>query len=179
MDRILLVDDEINVLRALQRAITLHLGSGAVRVEIYERPVDALARAEEVPFAVVMSDYRMPMMDGVAFLKRFKAIQPAAARLILSAQADQGALIEAINEAQIFRFMAKPWNDEELVATLRLALESHARGLEESQLADRARLDQQRMSRQEFEMKRLEETDPGITKVNWGPDGEVLVDDSP
>lgn len=176
MDRILLVDDEINVLRALQRALNLHLGSDAVKIEVFERPQDALARAEEIPFAVVMSDYRMPVLDGVAFLKRFKAIQPNAARLILSAQADQGALIEAINEAQILRFMAKPWNDDELVATIRMALDFHARGLEETRLADRARLDQQRMSRQEFEMKRLEEAEPGITKVKWGPDGEVLLD---
>lgn len=177
MDRILLVDDEINVLRALQRALHLHLGAEGVKVEICEDPRDALARAEEVPFSLVMSDYRMPVMDGVAFLKRFKSIQPNAVRLILSAQADQGALISAINEAQILRFMAKPWNDEELVEAIRAGLEAHARHAEDQQLADRARLDNQRMSRQDFEMKRLEEQEPGITKVKWGPDGEVLLDD--
>ncbi|KAB2840768.1 MAG: response regulator [Burkholderiales bacterium] len=176
MDRVLLVDDEINVLRALQRALHLHLGTSEIKVEIYERPADALLRAEEVPFAVVMSDYRMPHMDGVAFLKRFKAIQPGALRLILSAQADQGALIEAINEAQIHRFLAKPWNDEELVASIRAALAAYHAKLEEQHLVDQARLDGQHMSRQEYELKRLEETEPGITKVKWGPDGEVLID---
>ncbi len=176
MDRILLVDDEINVLRALQRALNLHLGGEGVKAEIYEDPREALARAEEVSFSLVMSDYRMPVMDGVAFLKRFKAIQPNAVRLILSAQADQGALISAINEAQILRFLAKPWNDQELVETIREGLKTFSRNAEDQQLADRARLDTQRMSRQDFELKRLEEQEPGITKVKWGPEGEVLLD---
>jgi len=177
MDRILLVDDEINVLRALQRALHLQLSAEGVKVEIYEDPREALARAEEVAFSLVMSDYRMPVMDGVAFLKRFKAIQPNAVRLILSAQADQGALIGAINEAQILRFLAKPWVDDDLVETIRAGLKTYARSAEDQQLADRARLDTQRMSRQEFERKRLEEQEPGITRVKWGPDGEVLLDE--
>jgi response regulator RpfG family c-di-GMP phosphodiesterase len=124
-----------------------------------------------------MSDYRMPGMDGVAFLKAIRALQPQAVRLVLSAQADQSALISAINEAQILRFLAKPWSEEELVNTLRLALETHDRQAEEHQLADKARLEAGKMSRQEFELRRLEQAEPGITKVKWGPDGSVLIDE--
>ncbi len=176
MDRILLVDDETNVLRALQRVLHLHLANTGVSIETYEDPKRALARAAEVPFALVMSDYRMPGLDGVAFLKRFKAIQPQAARLILSAQADQEALIGAINEAQILRFLAKPWNDLELVQAIEQGLDWYTRTTEDERLMDRARLQERRMSPQEFERKRLEKQEPGITRVRWGPNGEVLLE---
>lgn len=109
MQRILLVDDEQNVLNALRREL-----AGTYEVETFTSPQGALQRARETDFALVVSDYRMPDMDGVAFLEIFGQLQPDAVRLILSGQADIEALIKAINVTHIYRFLPKPWSEADL-----------------------------------------------------------------
>lgn len=179
MYRLMLVDDEENILRALRRTLVVNDGSQfQFTVEIFTSPAAALQRADEIKFDLVLSDYRMPEMDGVQFLRQFREKQPDAARLILSGYADLEGIISAINEAQIFRFIAKPWHDAELRVTLAQALAYHALLIENQDLADRVRAQQGKLSRQEVELRRLETEHPGITKVNWGPNGEVMLDEA-
>lgn len=177
MRRIVLVDDEINVLKALQRVLARTMSD--VRVEIFDDPRAALARASEMGFDVVVSDYRMPAMDGISFLSEVKRVQPDTVRLVLSAQADMQALVEAINRAEIFRFLAKPWDDAELVATLQAALERRDAILAERRLADEQRVARGDMTPAEMALRRLEEEEPGITRVDWTPDGGILVEELP
>ena len=118
MNRILLVDDEQNVLNALRREL-----KNDYEIELFSSPVEALARSKEIAFDLVISDYQMPVLNGIQFLKQFGDIQPDAARLILSGQADIDALISAINETHIYRFVAKPWNREELQSCIAQALD--------------------------------------------------------
>lgn len=181
MSRILIVDDEESILKSLRRllSITPCTAGGRVyplKVDTYSSPRAALEAAFGTPYDLVLSDYRMPEMDGVAFLKEFRDLQPTAARLILSGYADLNGLIAAINEAGILRFIAKPWNDYELVTTLAQALAYQGLQNETQRVADKARVEQGAMSPEECERKRLESIEPGITRVNWGPDGSVLVD---
>lgn len=176
MKRLLLVDDEANILQALRR-ILARAFRDEVRIESFDDPRAALARAGETAFDVVISDFRMPVMDGVSFLKAFRAIQPDAVRVILSATTDFDSLVTAVNEAEIHRYLIKPWVDDEVVATVRGALEKHARAVEEHRLADESRLKRGAITEEEAELRRLEAEDPGITKVKWGPDGSVLLDD--
>jgi DNA-binding response OmpR family regulator len=82
----------------------------------------------------------------------------------------------AINEAEIFRYLTKPWDDAELVATVRLGLARREQLLEDRRLADESRFFQGDMSVEEIELQRLEADEPGITKVKWGPDGSVLLE---
>ncbi|MBU1692150.1 MAG: response regulator [Gammaproteobacteria bacterium] len=183
MYHIILVDDEQNILNALRRQFaspsfqdTEH---SKFQVEIFTSPQQALKRAEEgVAFDLVISDYRMPEMDGVAFLKAFKRIQPNAERLILSGYADLEALVGAINEAQIFRFITKPWHDYELKSAVAQALAHRDLLRDNQQLADQVRLQRGVISRQEMALRRLEEESPGITKVHWGEDGSVIFDET-
>jgi DNA-binding NtrC family response regulator len=182
MYRIMLVDDEENILKALRRVLTstpcIYDGvEYKIRVETFTSPDAALQHARQNAVDLVLSDYRMPGKDGVAFLREFKEIQPDAARLILSGYADLNALIGAINEAQIYRFLNKPWNDYELVSSIAQALAYRDLTLENQHLADKARVDNGSMTPQELERRRLEEQEPGITKVNWGPDGSVILDE--
>jgi response regulator RpfG family c-di-GMP phosphodiesterase len=181
MYRIMLVDDEENILKALRRVLinTPCIYEGIeypVRVETFTSADEALNYAHHNAVDLVLSDYRMPGKDGVAFLREFKDIQPHAARLILSGYADLNAVIGAINEAQIYRFLNKPWNDYELVSSIAQALAYRNLMLENLHLADKARVEKGTMTAQELERKQLEELEPGITHVNWGPDGSVILD---
>lgn len=181
MYRIMLVDDEENIVKSLRRLLvsTPCVYDGVeyrIKVEGFTSAADALQYARHNAVDLVLSDYRMPVMDGVAFLREFKEIQPNAARMILSGYADLNALMGAINEAQIYRFLSKPWNDYELVSSVAQALAYRDLMQENQRLADQARMERGIITPQEVERRRLEEQEPGITKVNWGPDGSVILD---
>ncbi len=176
--RLLLVDDEPNILRALERQLRGILrGDGpAYTLELRSDPRAALQRAAEAAFDLVISDYRMPEMDGVAFLSAFRARQPDAARLILSGQTDLAGMIGAINEAGISRFLAKPWEEAELIFAVEQALRERNLRLENQRLADELRASLDVVARQEAELMRLERECPGITRVSRDADGAVLLD---
>ncbi len=127
MNRILIVDDEPAVLSALRRLMkSLPCRYGkleyTLEVETFDSPTAALARAREVDFDLVLTDYRMPEMDGIAFLREFRAIHPDAARIVLSGFADLNDVTRAITEVDTSRFLPKPWNDGLLMATIAEAL---------------------------------------------------------
>jgi YesN/AraC family two-component response regulator len=183
MSRILIVDDEEAILKSLRRLLSLTPCAGGnkvypLTVDTFSDAAAALEKARYTAYDLVLSDYRMPKMDGVSFLKAFKELQPHAARLILSGYADLNGLIGAINEVGINRFLSKPWNDYELVAALGQALALRDLTLENQRLADQARAAMGTLSAEELERKRLESEEPGITKVIWAEDGSVLLDES-
>lgn len=174
MSRLLIVDDEPNVTRALLRVLKRHLPSHA-RVEAFNDPHAALARAGETAFDVILSDYRMPQMDGIAFLGAVKQTQAHAVRMILSASTEVETIMQAINDVEAFRYLTKPWHEDELVEQIQLALQRSDSSREERRLADDMRAQRGEITPQDRELRRLEEMEPGLTKVEWGPDGEVLM----
>lgn len=183
MSHILIVDDEKDILSALRRVFSITpcmAGSKTYRLTIdaFSDPEQALEKTRHTAYDLILSDYRMPGMDGVTLLKAIREIQPDAARVILSGYADLNSLVAAINEAQISRFIAKPWNDYELVATLGQVLAIRDLQLENARIADETRVARGELSAEELERKRLEAEEPGITKVLWGPDGSVMIDPS-
>lgn len=169
MRRIMLVDDEENVLRALRRV----LATEPWEVELFTEPEEALRRAATTPFDLVLSDYRMPRMDGIVFLGAFKELRPEAIRLILSGYADLEAVIDAINHAEIYRFISKPWQNYDLKKILTDALAHRDLLLENQRLADRVRAQDAILNRQRHELERLEKEHPGITQVEWDADGSI------
>ncbi len=134
MYKILLVDDEINVLNALQRELKRDYA-----IEAFSDPRAALQRSQESSFDLVISDYKMPDLNGIEFLREFAKLQPDAVRLILSGQTDFEALIGTINETHIYRFLDKPWDTTELATTLAEALAHRELVLENLRLAERCR----------------------------------------
>src|SRR5574343_4452 len=178
MKRLLLVDDEINLLHALKRLLNRSLAGKDYTVEIFDDPEAALQRATQVNFDVVVSDFRMPMMDGVSFLRCFRGIQPEATRLLLSAATDFEALVTAVNEVGIYRYLAKPWSDEDFVATIEAACREHQRASDERLLAAEARRSHIDESAEALERMRIEAEEPGITHVNWAPDGSVRLNEA-
>jgi two-component system NtrC family sensor kinase len=119
--RLLLVDDEENILRSLKRVLR-HSGW---QVETANDAEAALRVLETFRPEVVVSDFRMPGMNGVELLARVKTLAPLTQRIMLTGQADQLAIEEAINRSEVFRFISKPWNDAQLVLTVRSAFEQH------------------------------------------------------
>jgi DNA-binding NtrC family response regulator len=176
MRRVLLLDDEINVLHALQRTVRQCFPIDELRTEIFTEPEQALLRSAEVAFDVVVSDYRMPTMNGVDFLKTIKGIQPDAVRLVLSASTEFETVTSAINQAEVFRYIAKPWEAGELKKAFELAFVRRDQMIEDRRLADELRARRGELTPQEIEAKRLEAEEPGIMRVKWGADGSVYLD---
>ena len=121
-NRVLLcVDDEVSVLRSLKRCL---------RKEDYQivtatGGAEGLALLETHPAQVVLSDQRMPDMIGTAFLRQVKERYPETVRVMLSGYAEVHAILESINQGEIYRFLPKPWNEEELKVTLRQCFERY------------------------------------------------------
>jgi DNA-binding NtrC family response regulator len=118
MYRVMLVDDEPNILSALRRSLSAidarELDGDALSFETFTSPEAAIQRSDEQDFDLVISDYRMPSMNGVEFLARIMELQPSAPRMIISGNADRDAIISAVNSVHLARFIEKPWNDDNL-----------------------------------------------------------------
>lgn len=176
MRRLLLLDDEINVLHALQRTLRHCFPGDELHAETFTEPEQALLRCGETSFDVVISDYRMPAMNGIDFLKMIKGIQPDAVRLLLTASTEFDTVMNAINQAEVFRYIPKPWLEDDLQKAVQLAFVRRGQLMEERRLTDEARVQRGELTPQELEAKRLEAEEPGIMQVNWGPDGSVRLD---
>jgi len=120
-EKILFVDDEPNVLQSIQRQLrnrfelaTAEGGEEALRI-----------LREEGPFAVIVTDMRMPRMNGVELLAQVKDLYPEMVRLMLTGNADQETAMEAVNTGQIFRFLNKPCPQATFVTSLALALRQY------------------------------------------------------
>ncbi|MGA9333605.1 MAG: response regulator [Rudaea sp.] len=181
MYRILLVDDEINVLAALKRVISTipveDLDGERPEIEAFASANAALKRIGEIPVDLVISDYRMPEVNGVDFLSRAIELQPDVARLLLSGYTDLEGLIGAINKVQISRFINKPWMDFELISAITQALAARAMAQENLRLSKLVREQQSSLSRQEAELLRLEAESPGITNIRFSADGGIELDE--
>jgi two-component system, NtrC family, sensor kinase len=118
---VLIVDDDEHVRRALKRVLK------RARCRLYEAPdADAaLALLTVEPVHVVVSDYRMPGMSGVEFLRVVKERWPRVQRVLLTGQADTAAIEEAVNQSEIFRFIWKPWDDAHLLLTIESAIDQY------------------------------------------------------
>lgn len=120
-EKILCVDDDLNILEGFQRnlrkefqLVTAPGGEEALRVI-----------TEQGPFAVVLSDQRMPGMGGVEFLARVRSSAPDSVRMMLTGNADQQTAIDAVNEGNIFRFLTKPCSVELLISSLKAGIEQY------------------------------------------------------
>lgn len=118
---ILIVDDEEIVLVALRDTL---LREG---YEVVSSPhaVHALSVLQEQEFSVIITDQQMPMVTGLEFLSQVRQIQPDASRILITAVLNISTLIDAINKAEIYRFIVKPWSREDLLAAVKSAVERY------------------------------------------------------
>jgi two-component system, probable response regulator PhcQ len=173
MNRIMLVDDEENILRALRRV----LGRESCEIETFTQPAEALRRAQVANFDLFIADYRMPGLDGVQLLTAIRDLQPDSMRIILSGYADLESVLIATKQAEIYRFICKPWQDDELRLAVHHALEHRQVQIENRHLAQLLREQQQEIDRHKSALEQLAATHPQLVKVNWAPDGSILFDE--
>ena len=120
--KILFVDDEPNVLKSMRRIFRQEnydlftAESGEAALAILEK---------EQPLHVVISDHRMPRMTGTELLKQIKSRYPKTIRIMLTGYADTDAVMGAVNDGAVYKFITKPWNDDDLRLTVGLALEQY------------------------------------------------------
>lgn len=132
--RILFVDDEELLLEGIRRS----LRNDPYEVSTALSAADALdTLGRDGPFAIVVSDFRMPKMDGVQFLTRVREQFPETVRFMLTGQADMAATVAAVNEGNIFRFLTKPCAPEALRVALQDGLEQYRLVQAERELLNR------------------------------------------
>lgn len=119
--KILVVDDEPDNLDLLYR--TFHREFKVLRAESGPAALEILEQQGEV--AVIISDQRMPYMSGTEFLSLTATQYPDTIRIILTGYTDVGDLVDAINSGKVFKYVTKPWDDEELKAVVRQAVDTH------------------------------------------------------
>ncbi len=131
--RILCVDDEPRVLEGLERTLFEHF-----EVSTESNPVRALSvLTEGAPFAVVVSDMRMPEMDGASFLARARQLAPLTSRMLLTGQAEVDAAVAAVNQGQILRFLCKPCPPDVLIPAIEVGVEQYRLVTAERELLER------------------------------------------
>jgi len=161
--KVLIVDDEIDFLSSINRALrkepyqvlTAESGKAALRI-MKEHDVD-----------LVLSDYMMPEMDGLALIKRIQRDYPHILTIMLTALAELDIAMQAINEVGVYKFILKPVEINSLKITLIRALESLDLMTEKMELW-------QKIKTRDAILQELERKHPGITKVERDADGYVL-----
>jgi len=163
---ILIVDDEEKVIKALVRA----LSSEQYRILTASDGEEALTKLCEAQVDLIISDNRMPGMSGIQLLPIVKTRWPGTMRFLLTGQADTETAIRAINEGEVYRFITKPWNSEELRVTIRRALEHHRLMEENEKLLSTVR-------RQTQFLSDLERKHPGITELHKDEQGCYIIEE--
>jgi response regulator RpfG family c-di-GMP phosphodiesterase len=128
--RILCVDDEANILAALRRLFK----QNGFHISVASGGAEGLQLLKTEAFDLVISDMRMPEMDGAHFLEQVFLHYPETMRILLTGYADMASTIQAVNKGQIFRYVSKPWTDQDLLHTVRQALDIKALQREKQRL---------------------------------------------
>ena len=134
LPRVVLVDDDELVLSTLRNLLEIEGGFQVLEFSDSLRAIEELGR---LPVDIVISDYLMPGMNGVDVLKEARSLQPEAMRILLTGFADKQNAIRALNEAGIYQYLEKPWDNDQLLMVLENALRE--KGLRQ-QLAEKIRI---------------------------------------
>lgn len=145
-EKLMIVDDEPANVRALERVF-----ANDYEVITARSAAEALELLQKHDVAVLITDQRMPEMTGIELLKRSVSLRPRMVRIILTGYSDIEALVEAINSGQVYKYVTKPWSNEDLKIVVRRALEHY----ENSKRHYELELANQRLTQRLNEIRRL------------------------
>jgi response regulator RpfG family c-di-GMP phosphodiesterase len=149
---LLLVDDEENILRSLDRL----LRQDGYEILMAKSGDAGLGMLRDHQVGVIISDQRMPGMTGVEFLSQVKELYPRTVRIVLSGYTELKAVTDAINKGAIYKFLTKPWEDELLRENIREAFRHFELAFENERLATELRQAKEELAR----LKRVSDTGP-------------------
>lgn len=162
-DIVLVVDDDPHILKAVQRV----LRKEPCRVLTAANAEKGMALLAEEDIQIVISDKNMPRTDGLVFLRQVKSEFPQVLTIMLTGNADLNSAVEAINAAGVFKYLAKPWDDQDLRFTVREALAF----LRRQRTGFSSRYD---VKSNDIVRRDLEKDYPGITRVVRDKDGYIV-----
>lgn len=171
--RVLVVDDEPYILKAIDRL----LSRAGYEVVLFACAAQALEAAAVSEFDVVVSDYRMPEVNGVDFLAAFQSLRPQTPRIMLTGQADRAAMVKSINKAAVYRFLEKPFDSAELLEIVAGAVDQHQENARVCLAMDRLQTEISAEYREKKTIENLEREMPGITQVNWSENNTIVIED--
>jgi len=151
MQDILVVDDEVDNLDLLKRTFRREYN-----VTTANSAKEALRILENKEFAVIVSDQRMPEMTGVELFQRSRERYPLTIRILLTGYTDINALVDAINMGHVYRYLTKPWSREEIVVTVRRAVEHYESTKQNAKLLDELKIKNAQLEKSYEELKRLD-----------------------
>ena len=157
---ILILDDQPEILNALNRLLKEDYS-----VHTTTSGHQALDMLKEHEFAVILADQRMPMLTGVEFLSEAIRLQPDTIRILITAYADINASIDAINKGQIFQYVSKPWEPEELKLIVRRAVEKYELIRENAELTRRLEAANQELQLENKLLKENAEKDYDFSNI--------------
>jgi DNA-binding NtrC family response regulator len=162
---ILIVDDEEMILKSITRTLRTE------KYSVFTAPSaeDGLKLLEAREVDLVVSDQHMPGMKGVEFLQKVKADHPTTLTIMLTGQKDIDTAMQAINEAGVYKFILKPWDNEDFKITLRRALESLDLARERNALQEGVKV-------RDTILRNLEKEHPGITRVEKDEEGYLILE---
>ena len=164
--KVLLIDDEPDVLDTLQTI----LSDEGYEVAIAHGGQEALELVDKFPAEIVLSDYMMPGMCGVELLHKIKHRLPHVVPILITGRGDLKISIESINQGEIYRFLLKPWNNDELRMTMQNALKYHDVIVENERLT-------KTVQKQSNLLDEIEKKYPGINDIKTDEDGTILLED--
>lgn len=164
-DTILIVDDEESILKSITRTLV----DENYCILTAQSGEEALSKLKNHEVHLVISDQRMPGMTGLELLKKVKIDYPKTLTIILTAYGDIETAMEAINDAGVYKFILKPWDEADLRVTIKRALELRQLVTERDSLL-------QQLKTQEAIFKELERKYPGITKVERDKNGTPVLE---
>ncbi len=157
---ILIVDDDPNVIQSVSELLRQeHAVLGATGGD------DGLRVLDEQPVDVVMSDQRMPSISGVDFLRQVRERHPDVTRLLVTAYADVRTVIDAINQGHVYRYIAKPWDPDDLRGVIREACERHDLVVDRRRLLDELQTKNADLERANAELQRVSDLKTSFIRV--------------
>ena len=165
--KVLLVDDETAVLHAVRRIFS---HSQVVELLTVEDPFAAMEMVVEGGIALVISDQQMPGMTGLEFLSWVNANHPEIVKIIMTGDTDIQTAVQAINDIGVYKFIRKPWNNDDLYWTV-------VRALEMARMQRKNRQLQAELNEKDQSLQRYERLYPGITSVDRDADGAIVIDE--
>jgi len=165
--KIVLVDDEAAVLHAVRRIFS---HSQIVDLICVQDPFEAMKIVAEQDVGLVISDQRMPGMTGLEFLAWVNATHPDIIKIIMTGDTDIQTAVQAINDIGVYKFIRKPWDNDDLYWTV-------IRALEMVQMRRKNQELQSELDKKDQCLRRYERLYPGITSVDRDTDGAIVIDE--